>query len=129
MRLSMRDAFATAFVAAGILAAVSVTAAWTWPLLSGVRMGVIVLGLAGVFACSASGWGGSIAAGSIRWTNPFILVGSVVGVLVTALGLIGLVTDEAVYLELMIVATAVLWLVTLTHRLFGIAFGGPAKAA
>lgn len=129
MRLTLRDAYATGFVAVGVLAALSVTAAWQWPLINGVRMGVIALGIAGAFACSVSGWGEQVASREVRWTNPFIILASVLGVLVTIVGVVGLITDEPAYLTGMIATAVALWLVTLTHRLVAGTSGRPVATA
>lgn len=129
MRLTLKDVFATAFVAIGVLAAFSVIAGWSWPLMNGVRMGVIVLGLTGMVACSVSGWGTEVAAHRIGWTDPFIVVGSVFGGAALLIGLITLFVNSAAWLALMIVAVIALWIVTVIHRLAAGLSGKPAIAA
>lgn len=50
MRLSWKDAGATALVVVGLSMALSVTQGWNWPLLGGVREGIIALAVAGLGA-------------------------------------------------------------------------------
>lgn len=128
MRLTFKDVFATAFVAIGALAAFSVTAGWSWPLMNGVRMGVIALGVAGLFACSVSGWADEVATRKNGWTDPFIVLGSIVGGGTLMIGLIALITDSALWLSLMVAAVIVLWLVTIIHRLAAGLGGKPVTA-
>jgi hypothetical protein len=129
MRLSVRDAYASIFIAAGVLAAVSVVEAWNWPLMNGVRMGVIVLGLAGAFACSVSGWGEDVAEKRVGWTHPFIVLGTIFGVVALVAGLIALFVNATIYLQVMIAAVVGVWLVTLVHRLVAPASRKPIPTA
>ena len=71
MALTRRDGYATLFVGAGLLLALSVIQGWGWPLMNGTRMGIIALGAAGMFACSVSGWAGP----NVSYANPFMIIG------------------------------------------------------
>ena len=126
MALTRRDAYATLFVAAGLLLAVSVVQGWGWPLMNGVRMGVIALAVTGMFACSVSGW----ARPNVSYTNPFMIIGIALGVVALGAAVGGLVANTIIYLAVMMVAVALLWLVTVVHRLFaGTSWSQPITAA
>ncbi len=114
MALTRKDLYATVFVAAGLLLALSVTQSWGWPLMSGVRMGILALGLTGMVACSASGW----ATDKVCFTSPFTIIGIVVGVIALGAAVIGLFANTMPYLVVMMAAIALLWAVTVVHRLF-----------
>ena len=129
MRLGIRDAFATLFVDIGVAAALSVSQGWNWPLMNGVRMGIIALGLAGMVACSVSGWGTEVSAGKLSWTNPFVLQAILLGVGVTIAAVIGLFTNGSIYLTAMVVGVIGLWLVTVLHRFLAGAAGRPVTTA
>ncbi len=114
MGLIRKDVYATVFVAAGLLLALSVTQGWGWPLMNGVRMGIIALGLTGVVACSVSGW----ATDKVCFTNPFMIIGIVLGVIALGAAVVGLFANTMPYLVVMMAAIALLWVVTAAHRLF-----------
>lgn len=115
MGLTRRDAYATAAVVVGALLALSVLLDWSWPLMNGVRAGIIGLGVTGLFACAVSGW----AEGEVAFADPLLIAGIVVGVVAFFAGLVGLFAGSPPYLVFMLVAILVLWLVTMTHRLTG----------
>lgn len=119
MTLTRRDLYATIVVAAGLLLAMSVTQGWNWPLMNGVRTGIIALGVTGMIGCAVSGW----AEGSPSFRNPFMITGSVLGVIALGVGIAGLFANSTVYLLVMMAAVAMLWLVTVTHRLVGAGAG------
>ncbi len=126
MGLTRKDVYATGFVAAGLLLALSVTQGWDWPLMNGVRMGIIALGLTGVFACAASGW----ATDKVSFSNPFMVIGGLLGVVALGAGVVGLFAGTMPYLGVMMAAIALLWLVTVVHRLFeGSATSHPITAS
>jgi hypothetical protein len=114
MGLTRKDVYATVFVAAGLLLALSVTQSWGWPLMSGVRMGILALGLTGIVACSVSGW----ATDKVCFTSPFTIIGIVVGVIALGAAVIGLFANTMPYLVVMMAAVALLWAVTVVHRAF-----------
>lgn len=118
MRLSLRDAFATVFVFIGLAFALAVTQGWSWPLMNGVRAGIIALGLAGVVACSVSGWAQDAQEqGSSFYRGPFFIVAAILGVFVLGIGIAGLFANAVAFLVWMMVGFALLWLLTMVHRL------------
>lgn len=114
MNLTRKDVVATLVVAAGVALGLSVLMGWGWPLMNGVRAGIIALGITGIAACSVSGW----ASAEPSFTNPFIVLAAVLGVVALGAGLVGLFAGTAPYLVTMVVAIALLWLVTIADRLF-----------
>jgi hypothetical protein len=112
MGLTRKDFYATVFVAAGLLLALSVTQSWEWPLMNGVRMGIIALVVAGAVACSVSGW----ATDKVCFTSPFTIIGVVLGVIALGAAVVGLVANTMPYLVVTMAAVALLWLVTVVHR-------------
>jgi hypothetical protein len=114
MGLTRKDFYATVVVAAGVLLALSVTQAWNWPLMNSVRVGIIALGVTGMFACSVSGW----ATDKVSFSNPFIVIGGLLGVIALGAGVVGLFANTMPYLVATMVAVILLWLVTVVHRLF-----------
>ncbi len=129
MRLGLRDAVATLFAAVGVLAAVSVVAGWNWPLMNGVQTGIVVLGVTGLVACAGSGWAFDLLGGKLSLSNPFVLLGILLGVAVLAVGVIGLFANTAIWLTLMILGVVGLWLLTGVHRLFAGEAPRPVTAA
>ena len=117
MRLTWRDAVSTTLVAAGLLLALSVTQSWGWLGLSGVRAGIIVLGVAGFGACLVS-------APTERFyrSDPFGLL--LLGVLILALAFTiigGLIFADMSYLVALMLVVVMLWaLATLRHAIEGI---------
>lgn len=112
MGLTRKDFYATVFVAAGLLLALSVTQSWAWPLMNGVRMGIIALGVTGAVACSVSGW----ATDKVSFTNPFMVIGGLLGVIALGAAVVGLFANTIPYLVVIMAAVALLWLVTVVHR-------------
>jgi hypothetical protein len=93
-----------------------VTQSWGWPLLSDARAGIIVLGAVGLAVCGTSSW----ATQKISWTNPFMLLAAMAGIVLLGAGVIGLFANRMEYLVVMMVATAVIWLVaTVRHVVEG----------
>jgi hypothetical protein len=115
MTITRRDAYATLVMAAGLLLALSVLQGWSWPLMNGVRMGIIALGVTGMISCSVSGW----AEGNPSFKSPFMIIGATLGVVALGAGIIGLFAGSTFYLVVMIAAIVALWLVTVVHRLLG----------
>lgn len=112
MGLTRKDVYATVFVAAGLLLALSVTQGWDWPLMNGVRMGIIAVGVTGLFACAVSGW----ATDKVCFSNPFTIIGGLLGVIALGAGVVGLFAGTMPYLVVTMVAIALLWLTTTVHR-------------
>ena len=119
MRLSWRDVLATLFVAIGLAVGLSVTLGWNWPLVQGgVRAGIIGLGIMGIFACSVSGWSkDATEQGSSFYRTPFFIAGTIVGVFVLGIGVVGLFVGTVQFLAWMMAGFAALWVITLMHRL------------
>ena len=115
MALTVKDLYATLFVAAGILLAVSVVEGWGWPMMNGVRMGIVALLLFGSFACTASGW----ATPNVKFTGPFMIGAILVGAVTLIAAVIGLFTDTMVFLEIVMAGLVVLWLITTVDRMLG----------
>ncbi len=116
MRLSWKDAWSTVLVVVGLAMALSVTQGWNWPLLGGVREGIIALGIAGVGACLL---------GSPRdrfyFTDPFGLATMLVVMVAAAIAIVGgLIVGSVQYLVVLMLLTAMLWaLATLRHAVEG----------
>ena len=116
MRLSWKDAWSTLLVVAGLAIALSVTQGWNWPLLGGVREGIIALGIAGLGACLL---------GSPRerfyFTDPFGLATILVVMAALAIAIVGgLIVGSVEYLVALMLVTAMLWtLATLEHAVEG----------
>jgi hypothetical protein len=115
MRLTWRDVFASFFVLVGLAFAYSAIQCWGWPLMNGARAGILALGVTGILACSASGWASE---GPAFYKSPFFIVGAILGVVLFALVIIGLIAGTVVFLEWMMAAFAAIWVVTLLQRIF-----------
>jgi hypothetical protein len=116
MRLSWKDAWSTVLVVIGLAMALSVTQGWNWPLLGGVREGIIALGVFGVGACLF----GDVGERFYR-TDPFALATMLVFMLAAAIAIVGgLIVGSVQYLLVLMVVTAMLWAVaTLRHVVEG----------
>src|SRR5579859_1649926 len=118
MRLTWRDAVATLFVLAGLALALSATQGWGWPLMNGVRAGIIALGVTGIVACSVSGWAQDAnEQGSSFYRSPFFIAGTIVGVFLLGIGIVGLFVGAVQFLFWVMAGFAGLWVITLIHRL------------
>jgi hypothetical protein len=121
-----RELRAFVLTAFGLTLAFSVTQGWGWPLLSDARAGIIVLGVVGMAVCGTSSW----AVQKVSWTNPFLLVATVAGIVLLGAGVIGLFANRMEYLVVMMVATVVIWLVaTVRHLVEATPGQRPAPAA
>jgi hypothetical protein len=131
MRLTWRDVVATLVVVAGLALALSATQGWNWPLINGVRAGIIALGLTGIVACSVSGWAQDAnEQGSSFYRSPFFIAGAIVGVFLLGIGIVGLFVGAVQFLFWMMAGFAALWVITLIHRLLpaGAPSGRPTAA-
>lgn len=115
MTLTRKDLYATLAVWAGILLAASVVEGWGWPLMNGVRMGILALLVLGAVACSVSGW----ATGDVSFSGPFKIGASIIGGAALLVALIGLFTDGMAYLVIVMGALAALWVITTVDRMLG----------
>jgi Ca2+/Na+ antiporter len=116
MRLGWKDAWSTVLVVVGLAMALSVTQGWNWPLLGGVREGIIALAIAGLGACLL----GSPRERFYR-TDPFGLVTMLVFMVALAVAILGgLIVGSVEYLVMLMLVTAMLWVVgTFRHAVEG----------
>lgn len=116
MRLTWKDLFSLALVLVGLALALSVMQEWNWPLLGGVREGIVALAVFG-FAAHLMG----APRERFYWTDPFGLV-MVIGVL-GAMGIAivgGLITGSAEFLLILMIVTPILWIIaTFRHAIEG----------
>src|SRR5262250_80381 len=135
VRFTWRDALATLLVAVGLAFGYSVVAGWGWPLMKGVRAGIIALGVAGSLACPV-GWNTQESdffkkpsLSALRQAGTFFVIGTIVGALLLGIGIVGLIVGTMAYLEWMLAGVVVMWLITLVHRLLPEAKSTRATAA
>src|ERR1700693_2797847 len=116
MRLTWKDLVSTILVLVGLALALSVTQGWSWPLLGGVREGIIALTVVGF---------GAHLLGAPRerfyFTDPFGLVTMLILVGAMAVAIVGgLITVSVQYLFILMVVTTSLWaMATLRHAVEG----------
>jgi len=118
MRLTRRDAVSTVLVLAGLAMALSVIEGWGWPLLGGVRAGIVAAGVAGVAACLL----GSPLEKSY-FVDPFGLVTTLIGMAVLAIAIVGgLIFGTQEFLLMLMLVMGMLWvLATVRHAVEGAA--------
>lgn len=116
MRLSWRDAGSTVVVVVGLAIATSVAAGWNWPLLGGVREGIIALTIVGVGAFVLDR-----PVDRFSLTDPFGLATMLVVMAAAAIGVVGgLIVGAIEYLLVLVVAVCALWfLATVEHAVEG----------
>jgi hypothetical protein len=116
MRLNWKDAWATVLVVAGLAAALSVTQGWNWPVLGGVREGIIVLGIAGLGACIMGA-----PRERFYFRDPFGLVTMVIVLAALAIAIVGgLIVGSVEYLVALMLVTTMLWaFATVRHAVEG----------
>jgi hypothetical protein len=116
MRLSWKDAGATALMVVGLSMAMSVTQGWNWPFLGGVREGIVALAIAGLGACLL----GSPGERSY-FTDPFgvaTMLIVVAALVITIVG--GLIVGSVESLVALMLVTTILWtLATVRHAVDG----------
>jgi hypothetical protein len=116
MRLTWKDLASTVLVVVGLALALSVTQGWNWPLLGGVREGIIALTVVGF---------GAHLLGAPRerfyFTDPFALVTMLIVVAAFAVAIVGgLITASVQYLLVLMLVVTVLWaMATLRHAVEG----------
>jgi hypothetical protein len=115
-KLGWKDFWSTVLVVIGLAMALSVTQGWNWPLLGGVREGIIALGVFGVGACLF----GDVGERFYR-TDPFALATMLVFMLAAAIAIVGgLIVGSVEYLLVLMVVTVMLWgVATLRHLVEG----------
>jgi hypothetical protein len=108
MQLTWRDGSATILAALVVAVLLAVTQAWAWPLLGDYRSGVIALTIIGFAMCSV----GLLATEGTAFKQPFMVVGSVLGVVALGLVILGVIfATQALFVALAITVVA-LWIVT-----------------
>ncbi len=126
MRLTWRDAVSTVLVFAGLAMALSVIEGWGWPLLGGVREGIVAAGVAGVAACAL----GAPLERSY-FVDPFGLVTTLIGMTVLAIAIVGgLILGTQEFLLMLMLVIGMLWaLATVRHAVEGSATSTAAREA
>jgi len=126
MRLTWKDALSTVLVLAGLVMALSVVQGWGWPLLSGVRSGIIALGVVGVAACALGA-----PRESFYYRDPFGLMTMVIVMIALAVAIVGgLIFGTQEFLVVLMVVTAMLWVMaTVRHAVEGTTPSTPNKRA
>jgi hypothetical protein len=116
MRLTRRDLLATVLVVIGLVLALSVMEGWNWPLLGGVREGIIALTVVG-FAAHLAGEPRE----RFYWTDPFGLVCMLIVAAAMAIAIVGgLITGSVQFLLTLMLVTAMMWVMaTLRHVVEG----------
>jgi hypothetical protein len=116
MKLGWKDAWSTLLVVLGVTMALSVIGGWNWPLLGGVREGIVALAVLGVAAHLF---------GEPRerfyFTDPFAMVAMLIIMGTMAIAIVGgLITGSVQYLVALIVVVVMLWgFATLRHAVEG----------
>jgi hypothetical protein len=123
MQLTWRDGAATILAALVVTVLVAVTQAWAWPLLGDYRSGVIALTILGFTMCTV----GFRAADAPAFKQPFMIIGSVLGVVALALVVFGLIfATQALFVALAITLLA-LWIVTTVDHTVAAAHHQPLR--
>ena len=124
MRLTWKDALSTVLVLAGLLMALSVIQGWGWPLLSGVRSGIIALGIVGLAACALGA-----PRESFYYRDPFGLMTTAIVMIALAVAIVGgLIVGTQQFLIVLMVVTAMLWVMaTVRHAVEGSNPATPTK--
>lgn len=116
MRLSRKHLFGTVVTFISLAIALSVVLGWNWPIVgTSVTAGIIAAGVVGLIACGTSGWFGRFS-DSTWHGDPWLVVGMVLGTATLVVGIIGLFVGTMLYLVLMTVGIAALWLATIAHH-------------
>jgi uncharacterized phage infection (PIP) family protein YhgE len=115
-RLTWKDLLSTVLVLVGLVLALSVMEGWNWPLLGGVREGIIALTVVG-FGAHLLGEPGE----RFYWTDPFALVTMLIVAAAMAIGILGgLITGSSQFLLLLMLVTPMLWAIaTFRHVVEG----------
>ncbi|HET7338190.1 MAG TPA: hypothetical protein VFK22_01465 [Candidatus Dormibacteraeota bacterium] len=113
-------------VVAGLAMALSVLAGWGWPLLGGVRAGIVALGVLGGIACV---FGAPLERS--YYVDPFGLITAVVGMGGVTIAVVGgLIFDAPQFLLALMLVTIMLWsLATLRHAVEGVNPAVPPRLA
>lgn len=126
MRLTWKDLASTVLVVVGLALALSVTQGWNWPLLGGVREGIIALAVVGF---------GAHLLGAPRErfyrTVPFAILTMLIAVGAMAVAVVGgLITGSFEYLLILMLVTGMMWaMATFRHAIEGRTPSGRVTAA
>lgn len=116
MRLTWKDLLSLSLVLVGLALALSVMQGWNWPLLGGVREGIVALA---VFGFGAHLLGAPRE--SFYWRDPFgllMVLAVAAGMVVAIVG--GLITGASQFLLVLMIVTPALWVVaTFRHAIEG----------
>ena len=124
MRL-WRDVFGTVVTLIGLAIGFSVTQGWNWPIVgTSVTMGIIGTGVVSLVACATSGWIGRVG-DSGMYRDPWMIVAMLLGAAILVVGITGLFVGMMLYLIVMMVGIALLWVVTTAHHI--LAPEGPSE--
>lgn len=119
MRLTWRDGVATLLGALGGVFAVAVLQEWGWPLLGGYDSGTLAVGAIGLAMCGIGGyafWNSVFARPGPVLRDPFVIIGAILGLAVTAVAVIGLIAPTRTAFVWMVGLVAALWAVaTIRH--------------
>jgi hypothetical protein len=107
MRLTWRDATTTLLAAVAVLVALAVTNAWGWPLLGDYRAGTVALTLVGFGMCTSG-----TAMAKARWSDPFVVIATLLGVAALALVVAGLIYATQPLFVALAVDIVALWFVS-----------------
>jgi hypothetical protein len=116
MKLTRRDGVETLLAATAVAVALAVTRDWGWPMLGSPRSGIVVLAVVGQTMCTSAGWSRA------RWSDPFILIVSGLGVVTLALIVTGLIVGTEAFVVALAIALGAMWVVATVHHAMA---GGP----
>jgi hypothetical protein len=126
MRLTWRDGVATVLAVLGGVVAVAVLQEWDWPLLGSYGAGTLALGMIGLAMCGIGGygfWNAVTARPGSTLRDGFLIVGVLLGLSVTTVLVIGLITSTRTPFVWMVVLMATLWVEATTRHAVEVAPG------
>jgi hypothetical protein len=117
MKLTWKDGISTLLAAAAVLIGLAVTNGWGWPLLGDYRAGTVALAIVGFGMCATG-----TAVGKASWTDPLVLIATLLGVVALVLIVGGLIYATAALFVALAADIVALWFVaTLRHWMDGMA--------
>jgi hypothetical protein len=119
MGLIWRDGIGALLTAGAVAATLAVTNGWGWPLLGDARAGVIGVLILGFASCQLVARIGP----ETRWTSPFIVLTTILGIAALGLLIAGLVLNNMTVLVYLTATVVAMWLVTTVHHMVEV---GPA---
>lgn len=124
MQLTWRDGAATILAALVVAVMLALTQAWSWPLLGDYRAGVVTLTILGFTMCSV----GLRATDASAFKQPFMVVGSVLGVVALGLVISGLIFATQALFVALAITLLTLWIVTTADHAMPAAHDHPLHA-